>query len=36
MITVEVEQTLSKSDLYKHRCLENIKNGLCRTIGRCD
>ena len=35
MVTIGVEQSLSNSVMYKHRCLENIKK-LYRTTGKCD
>ena len=35
MVTIEREKLLSNSAMYKHRCLENIKN-LYKNAGGCD
>ena len=35
MVTVGIDQSLSNSPLYKHRCLENI-NKLYKSSGKCD
>ena len=34
MVAIGVEQSLSNSDLYENRCLENIKN-IYKTAGKC-
>ena len=35
MVTIGLDQLLSKSDLYENRCLENIKK-LYKSVGKCD
>ena len=35
MVTIEVYQSLSNSDLYEHRCMDNIKK-LYKNAGKCD
>ena len=35
MVIIGADQSLSNIALYKHRCLENIKN-LYKSAGKCD
>ena len=35
MVTIGVDQLLSNSAMYEHRCLENIKK-LYKSVGKCD
>ena len=35
MVAIGVDQSLSNSAMYKHRCLENIKK-LYKSVGECD
>ena len=35
MVTIGIDQSLSNSALYKHRCLENIKK-LYKSAGKWD
>ena len=35
MVTIGLDQSLSKNELYGHRCLENIGN-LYKYYGKCD
>ena len=35
MVTIGVDQSLSNSAVYEHRCLENIKK-LYKSVGECD
>ena len=35
MVAIGIYQSLSNSDLYEHRCLENI-NKLYKNAGTCD
>ena len=35
MFTIVVDQTLRHSEMYEHRCMENI-NKLYKSVGKCD
>ena len=35
MFTIVVDQSLSNSTMYEHRCIENIKK-LYKSAGKCD
>ena len=35
MFAIGVDQSLSNSVIYEHRCQENIKK-LCKSAGKCD